>query len=179
MLEQVSSLKLRQAEGTDLIVSLWDELPNNGGMMLTSGAAVANGSDVWIDVFWDVVTTVPGTTYYIVVVRVVLMQCISGSLDNPYPDGNLYANDRLYSISQITIIHLEHTVVTRFRLLHQQIIFVKMQLQLNVMEFMLVKQLQLQTQEVILLQMYGILIQVLQEILHYHFVTEELITILI
>ena len=80
------------SEGTDLIVSLWDELPNNGGMMLTSGVAVANGSDVWIDVFWDVATTVPGTTYYIVV-EGSADQCISGSLDNSYPDGNLYAND--------------------------------------------------------------------------------------
>ena len=81
------------AEGTDLTLSLWDELPNNGGTMLTSGTTVSNGSDVWIDVFWDVVTTVPGTTYYIVVDNGSSADaCISGSLDNPYPDGNLYAN---------------------------------------------------------------------------------------
>ncbi|MDG2052848.1 MAG: hypothetical protein P8J69_03660, partial [Flavobacteriaceae bacterium] len=43
------------AEGTDLTLSLWDELPNNGGTMLTSGTTVCNGSDVWVDVFWDVV----------------------------------------------------------------------------------------------------------------------------
>jgi hypothetical protein len=81
------------AEGTDLTLSLWDELPNNGGTMLTSGTTVCNGSDVWIDVFWDVVNTVPGTTYYIVVDNDSSADtCMSGSLDNPYPDGNLYAN---------------------------------------------------------------------------------------
>ena len=55
-------------------------------------------------IYWDVATTVPGTTYYIVVDNGSSADaCISGSLDNPYPDGNLYANARLYSLSRLRL----------------------------------------------------------------------------
>ncbi|MFT5102457.1 MAG: hypothetical protein ACI86C_000096, partial [Candidatus Latescibacterota bacterium] len=77
--------------GLDLTLTLWDDLPPNGGVALASGTTVADGVAVWLDVFWDVTTVVPGNTYYIVVTGSA-DACISGALSDVYPGGNVYAN---------------------------------------------------------------------------------------
>ncbi len=77
--------------GEDLTLSLWDALPNAGGTMLATGTTTTTG-DVWIDVFWDpVVTVTPGNTYFITIEGTVT-ECIAGSTNNPYADGEVYAN---------------------------------------------------------------------------------------
>ncbi|NNM24345.1 MAG: hypothetical protein HKO54_12425, partial [Flavobacteriaceae bacterium] len=77
--------------GEDLTLSLWDALPNAGGTMLATGTTVTTG-DVWADVFWDpVVTVTPGNTYFITIEGTVT-SCIAGSINDPYPDGEVYAN---------------------------------------------------------------------------------------
>ncbi|MEM7187739.1 MAG: hypothetical protein AAF466_13890, partial [Bacteroidota bacterium] len=77
--------------GEDLTLSLWDALPNAGGTMLATGTTVTTG-DVWVDVFWDpVVTVTPGNTYFITIEGTVT-ECVAGSTNDPYPDGEVYAN---------------------------------------------------------------------------------------
>ncbi len=59
--------------------------------MLATGTTTTTG-DVWTDVFWDpVVTVTPGNTYFITIEGTVT-ECIAGSTNNPYPDGEVYAN---------------------------------------------------------------------------------------
>ncbi len=74
----------------DLILSLWDNLPNAGGTELATGTTTTSG-DLWVDVFWDPVTVTPGNTYFLVIEGTVT-SCVSGSLNDPYPDGNVFAN---------------------------------------------------------------------------------------
>ncbi|WP_169313466.1 T9SS type A sorting domain-containing protein [Aequorivita sublithincola] len=79
--------------GLDVNLSLWDGLPNAGGTMLANGTSQTDGT-AWADVFWDpVVSVTVGTTYYIVIDGDITLPCVAGSLANPYPDGNVFAND--------------------------------------------------------------------------------------
>lgn len=80
------------SSGLDVNLSLWDGLPNAGGTMLASGTSQTDGT-VWADVFWDpVVNVTVGTTYYIVIDGDITLPCVAGSTNNPYPDGNVFAN---------------------------------------------------------------------------------------
>ena len=79
--------------GLDVNLSLWDGLPNAGGTMLASGTSQTDGTN-WADVFWDpVVDVTVGNTYYVVIDGDVALPCISGSLSDVYPDGNVFANN--------------------------------------------------------------------------------------
>ncbi len=81
------------SSGLDVNLSLWDGLPNAGGTMLASGTSQTDGTN-WADVFWDpVVSVTVGTTYYIVIDGDITLPCISGSTNNPYPGGNVFANN--------------------------------------------------------------------------------------
>jgi len=75
----------------DLTISLWTNLPNEGGVQLATGTAVINNSNVG-DVSWPSVSLVPGTFYYLVFTSSNINTCIAGSTNNPYPGGILYAN---------------------------------------------------------------------------------------
>ena len=77
--------------GTDLTLTLWDDLPPNGGTALASGTTVADGAQDWIDVLWDVTAVVPGNTYFIVLTGSV-DACVAGSTNDPYAFGDTYAN---------------------------------------------------------------------------------------
>jgi hypothetical protein len=80
--------------GLDVDLSLWDGLPNAGGTMLASGTSQTDGTSSWTDVFWDPVVSVSvGTTYYIVIDGDTALPCIAGSTNDPYPDGNVFANN--------------------------------------------------------------------------------------
>lgn len=76
---------------TDIVaISLWTNLPNQGGSMLA--IALAEGtSGTWCDVFWNPVEVVPGETYYLVFSGNTTL-AIMGSVNNPYPHGHVYAN---------------------------------------------------------------------------------------
>jgi hypothetical protein len=76
---------------TDTVaISLWTDLPNQGGSRLAM--AMSEGTQgTWCDVFWNPVEVVPGETYYLVFSGNMTL-AISGSTDNPYPYGHVYAN---------------------------------------------------------------------------------------
>src|SRR5690606_31956208 len=80
------------AAGQTLEVGLWDNLPNAGGVLLTSGSVTTPGGDAWVDVFWDTpASTTIGDMYYLVVEGTVL-ECMAGTTYDSYPGGHLYAN---------------------------------------------------------------------------------------
>lgn len=77
--------------GTDNVtIELWDALPPDGGNLLASASAQGTQGD-WVDVFWDPEAITPNTTYYLVFTGNTTLG-ISGSVNNPYPFGNVYAN---------------------------------------------------------------------------------------
>ncbi|AFU70108.1 secreted protein with Por secretion system C-terminal sorting domain [Psychroflexus torquis ATCC 700755] len=75
--------------GTNLTLTLYDALPSDGGVALTSGTAVADGTAVWLDVSWTVASVVPGDTYFIGLTGTA-GQCVSGSTSDLYPGGNFF-----------------------------------------------------------------------------------------
>ncbi len=87
-----AGIMLQPGIGTtdNVTISLWDALPNAGGTMLAT--ASANGTEgQWVDVFWGIVPIAPATTYYLVFDGNTTLG-IAGDTNNPYPDGNVFAN---------------------------------------------------------------------------------------
>ena len=74
----------------NVTIQLWDLLPNAGGTMLTEATATGTAGS-WVDVYWSAVPITPMTTYYLVFVGNTTLG-ISGDLNNPYPNGNVFAN---------------------------------------------------------------------------------------
>ncbi|MFT3981050.1 MAG: hypothetical protein QM687_11310 [Ferruginibacter sp.] len=75
----------------NVTISLWDRLPNAGGTQLATGT-VASAPNSWVDVSWPGVLVTPGNTYYIVFSGTNTANCVAGNNNNPYPDGQVYAN---------------------------------------------------------------------------------------
>ncbi len=76
---------------TDTVtIQLWTGLPNAGGTMLAQASAQGTQGQ-WVDVFWTPVTVTPGQTYYLVFTGNTTLN-IAGDINNPYPNGNVYAN---------------------------------------------------------------------------------------
>jgi len=71
-------------------IAVWDDLPNQGGTMLAEANTTGTQGE-WVDVFWEAVAVDPGTTYFLVFDGNTSLG-ISGDLNNPYPDGCVYAN---------------------------------------------------------------------------------------
>ena len=84
---------LREGVGSsDMVtISLWDNLPNQGGTMLTSGSGLGTAGS-WFDVFWTPVAVIPDTTLYLVFTSANDTLGIDGDTSNPYPRGQVYAN---------------------------------------------------------------------------------------
>ncbi len=74
----------------NVIITLYDALPNAGGTVLATGSAQGTQGQ-WVDVFWTAVNVTPGTTYYIVFTGNTSLG-IAGDTNNPYPYGMVYAN---------------------------------------------------------------------------------------
>jgi len=72
-------------------ISLWTALPNAGGMLLASASAPSSPGS-WVDVYWTPLAVTPGTTYYLVFENTNSSSGIAGNTNNPYPDGQVYAN---------------------------------------------------------------------------------------
>src|SRR5690554_344115 len=89
-----AGIKFRDpSTGLDVDLSLWDGLPNAGGVMLASGTSQTDGTN-WADVLWDpVVNVTVGDTYYIVIDGDAALPCVSGSSNNPYAGGMTYTNN--------------------------------------------------------------------------------------
>lgn len=75
----------------DITISLYDQLPNNGGNLLAS-ATGTGVSDNWLDVFWSPVSIVADTTYFLVFTSSNSSMGINGDTNNGYSGGQVYAN---------------------------------------------------------------------------------------
>jgi len=75
----------------NITISLWDKLPNQGGNMMATASAIGTEGQ-WVDVFWGPVNIAANTTYYLVFTSDNNTQGIYGSVNNPYPFGQVYAN---------------------------------------------------------------------------------------
>jgi len=75
-------------------IELWDALPNAGGSLLASGTDPAAAPGGLASVSWPAVAVTPGATYYLVFTADASGQgmCIGGDTNNPYPNGNVFAN---------------------------------------------------------------------------------------
>lgn len=78
--------------GGTITIELWDALPNVPGANMLASGTTAGVPDSWAEAFWPAVPVTPGTTYYMVYQSTDLAMAISGELNNPYLDGNLFAN---------------------------------------------------------------------------------------
>lgn len=78
--------------GDTITISLYDNLPTNGGNLLASGSASNCVAGTWVDVFWSDVSITSGQTYYLVFTSDTNTMGIAGSTNNPYADGQVYAN---------------------------------------------------------------------------------------
>ncbi len=87
-----AGILLQAGVGTQdwVTISVWDQLPNAGGTMLTAGSAVGTQGE-WVDVYWKSVPLTPGETYYLVFEGNTSLG-IAGDTNNPYPHGCVYAN---------------------------------------------------------------------------------------
>ncbi len=77
--------------GTDnVVIELWNALPNAGGMLMATGNATGTQGQ-WVDVYWDPVSVDQGSTYYLVFTGNMTLG-IAGDTSNPYPFGHVFAN---------------------------------------------------------------------------------------
>lgn len=87
-----AGIKLQPGVGStdNVTIELWTTLPNGGGQMLASGSAQGTQGE-WVDVFWTGVNINANTTYYLNFTGNTTLG-IAGSVNNPYPFGQVYAN---------------------------------------------------------------------------------------
>ncbi len=71
-------------------IQLWTNLPNAGGTMLATASAQGTQGQ-WVDVYWTAVAVTPGTQYFLVFTGNTTLG-IAGDVNNPYPNGCVYAN---------------------------------------------------------------------------------------
>ena len=84
-----AAIKLTQGIGTvgDVKISLW----NAQGTVLASGIALGQLPDAWTEVFWNPVAVTPNNTLFLVFESLSDLG-IAGDTNNPYPNGQVYAN---------------------------------------------------------------------------------------
>lgn len=75
----------------NVTISLWDDLPPQGGTMLASGSALATRGQ-WVDVFWNPVDITPGNEYFLIIEGTSLSLCVGGEASDQYPGGHVYTN---------------------------------------------------------------------------------------
>jgi len=88
-----AGIHLSQFYGTGgtVTISLWDNLPNLGGVQLASSSAAGTPGN-WVDVYWSPVAVVPDTTLFLVFTSTDNNMAIGGDTSNPYSRGQVYAN---------------------------------------------------------------------------------------
>ncbi len=84
-------LKPSAGETGNVNITLWDALPNEGGLVLATGSATGTAGE-WVDVFWSAVETTAMTTYYLVFTGDEWLG-VMGDTSDPYPFGQVYANE--------------------------------------------------------------------------------------
>ena len=76
----------------DITISLYDNLPNNGGTLLASGTDPGVPSGGEAVVHWSAVDVIPNTTYYLVFTSTNEDMTVGGDDPGTYPRGNTFAN---------------------------------------------------------------------------------------
>jgi hypothetical protein len=76
----------------NITISLYDNLPNQGGVLLASGTDVGVAAGQFATVSWSAVNITPNTTYYLVFTSTDPSLAVGGDITNPYPRGQVYAN---------------------------------------------------------------------------------------
>ena len=84
-------LRADQEGSGNVTIELWDELPNAGGVLITSGTQFGSAGE-WVDVHWPPVPVTVGDEYSLVLLGDNNGLCVAGDTTNPYPDGILYGN---------------------------------------------------------------------------------------
>jgi hypothetical protein len=75
----------------DVTISLWTNLPNDGGSEQASGTAAGTAGQ-WVYVYWNPVAVAPDTTEYLVFTSSTNSGGITGDYFNGYPNGEVFAN---------------------------------------------------------------------------------------
>jgi len=79
--------------GTGLVtISLWTDLPNQGGMKLREGSNPKGAAGSYADVFWDPIQSELNHTYFLVFTPPDNGLSIAGITEDAYRSGNAYAN---------------------------------------------------------------------------------------
>lgn len=93
-----AAIKLTEDIGTvgDVKISLWNALPNAGGKVLATGKALKQFPDAWTEVFWNPVVVTPNKTLFLVFESLSDLT-ITGDINNPYANGQVYANSGFQS----------------------------------------------------------------------------------
>jgi hypothetical protein len=78
--------------GSDVTISLFDELPNLGGSLLASGTALNVAPNAYALVSFGQITVVPNQTYYLIFQGANRDSGLAGDATDPYPRGQVYAN---------------------------------------------------------------------------------------
>jgi hypothetical protein len=88
-----AGILLQAAVGsTDTVtIQLWTALPNVGGATMLAQGSAQGTAGQWVDVYWTPVPVTVGQTYYLVFTGNTTLG-IAGDVNNPYPNGNVYAN---------------------------------------------------------------------------------------
>ena len=76
----------------DITIQLYSNLPNAAGILMAQGTVNGISAGQWALVGWPGVAVTPGNTYYLVFTSTNGNLCIGGSVSNPYPNGQVYAN---------------------------------------------------------------------------------------
>ena len=74
----------------NVVISLYDALPNNSGHLMASGTALGTQGN-WVDVFWTPVSVTSGASLYLVLSGNISLG-LAGEVNDPYPNGQVYAN---------------------------------------------------------------------------------------
>jgi hypothetical protein len=78
--------------GGTVTFGLWTSLPNAAGAMeLAESTVPIVGNGQWLDAFWSPVSVTPGATYFLTF-DASSNYGVGFDIDNPYPNGNLFAN---------------------------------------------------------------------------------------
>ncbi len=96
-----AAIELTTGVGTgaqgDITISLYDNLPNANGNLLASatatGVTAVGSGEAWATVYWTPVVVTASNTYYLVFTGTNTQLAVAGAGDNPYANGNTFAND--------------------------------------------------------------------------------------
>lgn len=95
----------------DITIALYDNLPNQSGNLIVQGTVTGLTENMWADVLWGDVNITAGQTYYLVATSSNINLGIAGDTNNPYADGQVYANSGFGSFPDFDYTFHTYTAV--------------------------------------------------------------------